>query len=320
MYLLAIFLFLFTSLNAELIQAPKVISTKEIEALPKTLSMTWNKNDGIFHFETKENDIFFEIFFSKELPETFTEAQKKLFKKTDEGYFFTFHFPSNKMNVTPVNLLKCAHSLTIAEPRFFSDARPFQINKMGKLVKLLKNKKILFYTGAGVSKDAGIPTMKELDALMGFEKTKDFASWVSLILNDPKFLSENIKSFHTSCFTSRPTKAHQALSELAILKNTKIVTENLDHLHQKTGYQAVPVSVELKGLDALSHIDFVICMGLSRDNKGFLARYKELNPRGRIISIDLKQPSYLDDYDVWFEGDVQEIIPDLLDIFQTLEH
>lgn len=315
MYLFVIFLSLLAELNAE---APKAISTKEIETLSKTVSMTWNKNSGIFHFETKADDIFFEIFFCKELPDTFSDAEKQLFKKTEEGYFFTFHSPSNKMNVTPVNLLKCSHNLTIAEPRFFSDARPFHINKMGKLVRLLKDKKILFYTGAGVSKGAGIPTMKELDSLMGFEKAQDFASWASLVLNDPKFLTENIKSFHTSCFTSRPTKAHQAISELALLKNTKIFTENFDHLHQKTGYDATPVSVALRGLDALSHVDVIICMGLSRDNKGFLARYKEINPNGKIISIDLKQPSYLGDHDVWFEGDVQEVMPDLLEIFQIL--
>lgn len=316
------FLFFFAflgSLSAQLIQPPATLSQKDIEAIPKSASLTWDKNNGSFHFETQDNELVFEIFFPGELPLQLTEEEQKLFKKTEEGYVYTFHYPSGAINSTDCSHSKWVHSLTLAKPRIISKAHPFHLNSMGKVVRLLKNKQVVFYTGAGISKAAGIPTMVELDTLLGFEKEKNFPQWVQNTMHNPRALSQRINGFHHSCFFSKPTKAHQALAELANLKKVKIFTENLDHLHQKTGFDVISVTAELKGLEMLKTVDVVVCMGLSRDNKGFLAKYKEFNPQGKIVAIDLKQPNYLGNEDVWLEADLQEAVPELLYALKKVE-
>ncbi len=310
---------IFGPLSAQLIQPPAILSQKEIEAIPKSASLTWDKKRGAFHFETKDNEVVFEIFFPQELPDQLTDSEKQLFKKTEEGFFYSFHYPSGSVNKAACNHAKWAHSSTLTEPRAFADAKPFRLISLGRMIRLLKNKKTIFYTGAGISKAAGIPTMCELDTLLGFEKEKDFETWVRKAVHNPRGLSQRITSFHHNCFSSEPTKAHQALSELANLKKIKIFTENLDHLHQKTGFDVIAVTSELKGLEMLKDIDFVVCLGLSRDNRGFLAKFKEYNPAGRIIAIDLKQPNYLGSEDVWYEADLQEAVPQLLSSLRQVE-
>ena len=44
------------------------------------------------------------------------------------------------------------------------------------------------------------------------------------------------------------------------------------------------------------------------DDKAFLAWYKENNPDGLIISLDLSQPNYLGDNDYLVNGDLQMIL------------
>ncbi len=318
MRLALLFLSFFGSLTAQITQSPAALSQKEIEAMSKSTSLTWNKKNGAFHFETKDNEVVFEIFFTEDLPQQLPDEEKKLFKKTEGGYRYTFHYPSGSINGN-TNHSKWSYSLTLATPRAFASTKPFHLSSLGKVVRLLKDKKVIFYTGAGISKAAGIPTMYDLDSQLGFEKEKNFVQWVQKTVHNPRSLSQQITHFHNRCFTTAPTKAHQALSELAALKNTKIFTENLDHLHQKTGFDVVTVTSELKGLETLKDIDFVVCLGLSRDNKGFLAKYKEYNPSGRIMAINLNQPNYLGNEDIWFEADLQEAIPDLLYALRRVE-
>ena len=65
----------------------------------------------------------------------------------------------------------------------------------------------------------------------------------------------------------------------------------------------------------LKEIDGVITIGLSYDDRGFLGWYKENNPNGKIIAIDLEQPSYLGNEDFILKGDCQEILPELEEKF-----
>ncbi|HSX11895.1 MAG TPA: hypothetical protein VLF61_00190, partial [Rhabdochlamydiaceae bacterium] len=63
MRLALLFLSFFGSLTAQITQSPAALSQKEIEAMSKSTSLTWNKKNGAFHFETKDNEVVFEIFF-----------------------------------------------------------------------------------------------------------------------------------------------------------------------------------------------------------------------------------------------------------------
>lgn len=88
--------------------------------------------------------------------------------------------------------------------------------------------KIIAFTGAGISKSAGIPTFEEVEGL----KTKlsvDFKS------KHPSEFHEALEMLKNSVDGKEPTKAHKALAELSI----PIITMNIDGLHQKAGSRLV---------------------------------------------------------------------------------
>jgi NAD-dependent SIR2 family protein deacetylase len=123
------------------------------------------------------------------------------------------------------------------------------------------------------------------------------------------------KTFHEACLYSTPTSAHFALRDLSLYKNTRLITENLDCLHESTGI--FPYRIDAKHLreevggQSLAQFDYIICIGLSFDDRGFLGWYKEQNPQGKIIAIDICKPSYLGNEDFWIQGDLQALIPDI---------
>jgi NAD-dependent SIR2 family protein deacetylase len=93
----------------------------------------------------------------------------------------------------------------------------------------------------------------------------------------------------------------------------RLITENLDCLHEASG--VYPYRIDAKhlrdevGSDSLIPFDYIICVGLSYDDRGFLGWYKKHNPQGKIIAIDLQQPSYIGNEDFLFLGDIQEVVP-----------
>lgn len=93
--------------------------------------------------------------------------------------------------------------------------------------------KIVAFTGAGISKSAGIPTFEEIPEI------KDKLS-IEFKENNPKEFEEAINLLKTNVANKKPTKAHNILAELQI----PIITMNVDHLHTKAGSQNV---IELHG-------------------------------------------------------------------------
>ena len=93
--------------------------------------------------------------------------------------------------------------------------------------------KIVAFTGAGISKSAGIPTFEEIPNIkeklsVEFKEQypKEFKDAIDLLIN-------NVKE-------KEPTKAHKILAELEI----PIITMNVDNLHTKAGSKNV---IELHG-------------------------------------------------------------------------
>lgn len=54
-------------------------------------------------------------------------------------------------------------------------------------------------------------------------------------------------------------------------------------------------------------IDWIICVGLSFDDRGFLGWYKHLHPNGKILAVDIGRPSYLGAEDYLLQVDLQEV-------------
>mgnify|MGYP002336096872 CR=1 FL=1 len=131
---------------------------------------------------------------------------------------------------------------------------------------------------------------------------------------NPEQIRAAFGSFCESAINSEPTSAHYALKALAQEKEVAIITENVDLLQQRTGIEPIFALSEL--LASVSEadwrqIDAIICIGLSHDDRGLLAWYKQQNPEGLLVAIDLKIPNYLSDNDYVCLGDLQEILSQL---------
>ena len=110
-----------------------------------------------------------------------------------------------------------------------------QIDQVAELVA--KSEKIIFFTGAGVSTESGIPDFRGPDGIWSKYDPEDFT--IDRFLSDSK-----VRKMHWQFLTggglnmtvAQPNPAHYAIAELEkIGKLYGVVTQNVDGLHQKSG-------------------------------------------------------------------------------------
>ena len=106
---------------------------------------------------------------------------------------------------------------------------------------ILESNKIVFFGGAGVSTESGIPDFRSVDGL--YHQKFDYPP--ETILSHSFFFShteEFYKFYREKMLVTdiEPNRAHKALSKLeAQGKLTAVVTQNIDGLHQKAGSKTV---------------------------------------------------------------------------------
>ena len=113
---------------------------------------------------------------------------------------------------------------------------------MSELQKIIdSSNNIVFFGGAGVSTESGIPDFRSVDGL--YNQSYDVPPEV--ILSHTYFLSnpELFFKFHKEkmiCTTAKPNAAHLKLAELEKAgKLSAVVTQNIDGLHQAAGSKTV---------------------------------------------------------------------------------
>ena len=187
--------------------------------------------------------------------------------------------------------------------------------KIVQLVEILKNKKVLFYTGAGISIASGVHSMDQLQETLGIEMSEKVDGLLKKATANPQGVIDSWEEFTKAAFEKPATPAHQSLGRLAQKLKSQIFTENVDHLQERAGVKSVhltgPWLKENVQPEWLKDIDAVVTVGLSYDDRGFLGWYKENNPNGKIIAINLSQPSYLGNEDFMLKGDCQKVVPEL---------
>ncbi len=94
---------------------------------------------------------------------------------------------------------------------------------------------LLFFTGAGVSAESGIPTFR--DAMTGlwsrFEAT-DLAT-PEAFARDPALVWGWYEWRRMKVLKARPNSAHDAIAAMARLVEVSVVTQNVDDLHERAG-------------------------------------------------------------------------------------
>ena len=116
------------------------------------------------------------------------------------------------------------------------------MNTLEQLQNVIDNsKRIVFFGGAGVSTESGIPDFRSVDGL--YNQKYDYPP--EQILSHTFFMhnTEEFYRFYRDkmlCLDKRPNKAHFKLAELEKAgKLTAVVTQNIDGLHQSAGSKKV---------------------------------------------------------------------------------
>ena len=118
------------------------------------------------------------------------------------------------------------------------------IKRLGELIE--KSKNIVFFGGAGVSTESGIPDFRSKDGLynMKYKYPPEMIISRSFFIRNP----EEFYRFYKDRMIYKdamPNTAHYALSELEKKGKLKaVITQNIDGLHQKAGSKNV---IELHG-------------------------------------------------------------------------
>ncbi|MBT4595236.1 hypothetical protein HOD08_05160, partial [bacterium] len=193
-----------------------------------------------------------------------------------------------------------------------------QSMSVSKCANFIKEKKVIFMTGAGISSKADIATGEELTASAGvsWDKPADQADqFVENLMDGGDKNIATLSKFLDALKNANPTPAHLALTTLARHKKTQVLTGNFDCLHEASGIKPYMIDSENIKEDltdfVANKIDCIVCIGLSYDFQGILHLYKSLNPNGTIIAINKETQSYLGNEDHLVKGDIQEIVPEI---------
>ena len=95
-------------------------------------------------------------------------------------------------------------------------------------------KKLVVLTGAGISAESGIKTFRDADGLWEGHDVMEVASYDGWLKNKElvlDFYNQRRRQLHEV----KPNLAHKVLAELENDFDVKIITQNVDNLHEKAG-------------------------------------------------------------------------------------
>ncbi len=107
-------------------------------------------------------------------------------------------------------------------------------------IRDLQPRKVVVFTGAGVSADSGVPTFRGPHGLWRSHRSEDLAT-PEAFARDPKLVWDWYEWRRALIREAQPNAAHRAIARLA---TAVVITQNVDNLHARGGSSDV---VELHG-------------------------------------------------------------------------
>jgi len=103
---------------------------------------------------------------------------------------------------------------------------------------MASQKKIVVFTGAGVSAESGISTFRDSGGLWEKYDIKDVATPEAWMKN-PNLVLEFYNQRRKQVLEAKPNAAHKSLVELEKKFKVQIITQNVDDLHERAGSKKV---------------------------------------------------------------------------------
>jgi NAD-dependent deacetylase len=99
---------------------------------------------------------------------------------------------------------------------------------------MTKKKNIVIFTGAGISAESGIKTFRDSDGLWEGHNIEDVAT-PSAWQKNPELVLKFYNERRKNILTAEPNTAHKAIAQLENNYNVRVVTQNIDDLHERAG-------------------------------------------------------------------------------------
>jgi NAD-dependent deacetylase len=98
---------------------------------------------------------------------------------------------------------------------------------------------IVFFTGAGISSESGIPTFRGKDGIWNKLKPEELANFNAFIQN-PEMIWEWYNHRKKIIHEAQPNAAHLTIAEMQNhFKTVSVVTQNIDNLHRRAGSKTI---------------------------------------------------------------------------------
>ncbi len=98
--------------------------------------------------------------------------------------------------------------------------------------------KIVFFTGAGVSAESGLRTFRDSDGLWEEYRITDVAT-PQAFARDPGMVLRFYELRRQQVLQAKPNAAHLAIAGLEDAADVRVVTQNIDDLHERAGSSRV---------------------------------------------------------------------------------
>ncbi len=94
--------------------------------------------------------------------------------------------------------------------------------------------KLVVLTGAGISAESGMSTFRDADGLWNNYRVEDVATPEGF-LRDPQLVLDFYNDLHHSLQSLKPNYGHIGLAELEEFFDVRVITQNVDNLHEAAG-------------------------------------------------------------------------------------
>jgi len=136
----------------------------------------------------------------------------------------------------------------------------------------MNKKRLVIFTGAGISAESGIKTFRDAGGLWEEHKVEDVATADGWHRN-PELVLKFYNDRRRQLIKAKPNKAHFLITKLEEKYNVRIITQNVDDLHERAGSSRV------------LHLHGELMKVRSTVNENFIYNVSEINNNGTDINI-----------------------------------